>query len=99
MRSLFFWFVYLTLDDVYKVNAVFIVILDRTKKTTQILGNLPYVYGKYPLTPSMSPPYYLHFSNKSETLHSSKEFQLQAIHIRTSILKGRPWILKFETFA
>ena len=27
-----------TLDDVYKVKAVFIVVLDRT---TQILGNLP----------------------------------------------------------
>ena len=26
MSSLFFWFVYLTLDDVYKVKAVFITL-------------------------------------------------------------------------
>ena len=29
MSSLFFWFVYLTLDYVYKVTAVFIMFLDR----------------------------------------------------------------------
>ena len=30
MSSLFFWFVYFALDHVYKVKAVFIVVLDRT---------------------------------------------------------------------
>ena len=30
MSSLFFWFVYFTLDDVFKVKAGFIVVLDRT---------------------------------------------------------------------
>ena len=30
LESLFFWFVYLTLDDVYKVKFVFIVVLDKT---------------------------------------------------------------------
>ena len=30
MSSLFFWFVYFTLDAVYKVKAVFIMVLDRT---------------------------------------------------------------------
>ena len=30
MSSLFFWFAYFTLDDIYKVTTVFIVVLDRT---------------------------------------------------------------------
>ena len=30
IRSLFFWFVYFTLDDIYKVKAIFIVFLDGT---------------------------------------------------------------------
>ena len=34
MSSLFFWFEYFTLDDVSKVKAVFVMVLDRT---TQIL--------------------------------------------------------------
>ena len=36
------WFVYFTLDMVYKVKAVFIVFLDRT---THILGNLAYQFN------------------------------------------------------
>ena len=41
MSSLFFWFVYFTLDDVYKVNAVFIVVLVRM--AGQFHCNLPYI--------------------------------------------------------
>ena len=38
MSSLFFWFVYFTLDDVYKVKAVFIVVLDKTTGQHIIFG-------------------------------------------------------------
>ena len=41
MSSLFFWFVYLTLDDVYKVKAVFIEVLDSTTGQNKFHGNLP----------------------------------------------------------
>ena len=39
MSSLFFWFVYFTLDDVYKVKAVFIMDLDRTTDKRQDGGD------------------------------------------------------------
>ena len=38
MRSLFFWFVYFTLDDLYKVEAVFIIVLDGNNTNC---GDLP----------------------------------------------------------
>ena len=44
MSILFFWSVYFTLDHVYKVKAVFIVVLDRTTGHT-LLGNLHYQFN------------------------------------------------------
>ena len=38
--------VYFTLDDVYKVKAVFIVVLDRTTGQYPLLGNLHYAFCK-----------------------------------------------------
>ena len=37
MSILFFWFVYFTIDDVYKVKAVFILVLDRTTGKHKLL--------------------------------------------------------------
>ena len=45
MSSLLFCFVYFTLDDVYKVKAVFIVVLDRT--TEQHIGRSGYAQNKW----------------------------------------------------
>ena len=44
MSSLFFWFVYVILDDVYKVKAVLIMVEDRTTVQHKIHGNLPFQF-------------------------------------------------------
>ena len=44
MSGVFFWFVYFTLDYIYKVRIVFIVILDRTTRQCPLLCNLDYQF-------------------------------------------------------
>ena len=45
MSILFFWFVYFPLDDLYKVKAVFILVLVRTIGKHKFYGNLISVIG------------------------------------------------------
>ena len=45
MSSLFFWFVYFTLDDVYKVKAVFLVVLNRARGQYTLLDNSHYQFN------------------------------------------------------
>ena len=40
MSSLFFWFVYFTLNDILKNKGVFFVVLSRTTGQYTLLGNL-----------------------------------------------------------
>ena len=49
MSNLFFWFVYFTLDNIYKVRIVFIVVLDRTTGQCPLLGNMDYQFKNFKL--------------------------------------------------
>ena len=45
VRVVFFWFVYFTLDDIYKVTTVFIVVLDRTTTPYTFLNDFLKIDG------------------------------------------------------